>query len=414
MTNNNFQGTSFEDLFRSNMALNVDWKPHASNKASAIDVVDFFSGCGGMSLGFSALSQNEPIFNLLGAVDINPTALESYKKNFRTKTLHSDIGKLCNAKGVRYLKEYFGIEDKKSRPLVVIGCAPCQGFTSHRKKSWHIEDDRNTLIGAFSDIAVELDPDYIVMENVPEILGKKYWQHYQEAREVFESQDYNVVQTIYNSAQFGVPQARFRAVVIASKSDFEMPPPVFGEDEFITVRDAISDLPEVAPGQVCKNDPFHRSAKHKQSTIDTISAVAKNGGSRPSGIGPESLDKFSGYYDVYGRLFWDKPAITLTQYARNPASGRYSHPEQNRGLTIREAARLQSFPDAYEFVGSLDKCFKQLGESVPPLLSLAIAQQIAITELDIQLDSSQRQAKIIDSPVTSSFSSLIASLKRVR
>ena len=91
------------------------------------------------------------------------------------------------------------------------------------------------------------------------------------------------------------------------------------------------------------------------------------------------MDKVNGFSDVYGRLSWDKPAITITQYARNPASGRYSHPEQDRGLTIREAARLQSFPDGYLWNGSLGENFKQIGEAVPPLLALAIATQIALT-----------------------------------
>ena len=103
------------------------------------------------------------------------------------------------------------------------------------------------------------------------------------------------------------------------------------------------------------------------------------GGSRPDGVGPKCLDKIKGFYDVYGRLSWDKPSITITQYARNPASGRFSHPEQDRALTIREAARLQSFPDGYQWEGALGENFKQIGEAVPPLLSLAIATQIALS-----------------------------------
>ena len=109
-----------------------------------------------------------------------------------------------------------------------------------------------------------------------------------------------------------------------------------------------------------------------------IAAVPRDGGNRPAGIGPKCLDKIKGFYDVYGRLSWNKPSITITQYARNPASGRFSHPEQNRGLTIREAARLQSFPDGFVWEGSLGEKFKQIGEAVPPLLALAIATKIAI------------------------------------
>lgn len=242
------------------------------------------------------------------------------------------------------------------------------------------------------------------MENVPEILGKKYWDHYDEARKILEENGYTVKQTIYNSASFGVPQARFRAIIIASKIEFELPIPLLEKEQFITVRDAISDLPKVAAGEVSLNDKFHRSAKHKSSTIETISQVPKDGGNRPSGIGPKCLDKVKGFSDVYGRLYWDKPSITLTQYSRNPASGRFTHPEQNRGLTIREAARIQSFPDSYDFQGSLDHCFKQIGESVPPLLSIAIASQI-IRALSNEIKTNDCRVESITSPVRSSYTS---------
>ena len=133
------------------------------------------------------------------------------------------------------------------------------------------------------------------------------------------------------------------------------------------------------PGKADPKDALHRCSAHKQSTIEVIASVPHDGGSRPVGVGPQCLDKVKGFYDVYGRLSWDKPSITITQYARNPASGRFSHPEQDRGLTIREAARLQSFPDGYKWHGSLGENFKQIGEAVPPLLSLAMASQIAVT-----------------------------------
>jgi DNA (cytosine-5)-methyltransferase 1 len=203
-------------------------------------------------------------------------------------------------------------------------------------------------------------------------------QHYQEAKEILESNGYKIQQTIFNSATFGVPQARYRAVIVASKTNFSLPPEMLLSSEFATVKDAIGDLPKINPGEISNTDSYHRCASHKKSTIETISKVPKNGGSRPKGVGPKCLDKVNGFSDVYGRLTWEKPSITITQYSRNPASGRFTHPIQNRGLTIREAARIQSFPDGFEFEGSLDECFKQIGEAVPPLLSLAIATQIAI------------------------------------
>ena len=170
------------------------------------------------------------------------------------------------------------------------------------------------------------------------------------------------------------------SIIILKYKKFVLPDELLTEENYTTVRDAIADLPRVdARHQTTVIDKYHRCSTHKQSTVDVIAQVPHDGGSRPKGVGPKCLDKVNGFSDVYGRLSWDKPAITITQYARNPASGRYSHPEQDRGLTIREAARLQSFPDGYLWNGSLGENFKQIGEAVPPLLALAIATQIALT-----------------------------------
>jgi DNA (cytosine-5)-methyltransferase 1 len=379
-----FAGSSFDDhdkfreLFNQGVKLLKHWKPKKTNTEGDIDVIDFFSGCGGMSLGFAALSQKSYLFNIIGGVDINPVALKSFEKNFKVKTLLKDIQEIYLNHEQKQILEYFGVDDKRKKPLVVIGCAPCQGFSAHRKKNWHKDDERNTLIGAFAEVVVSLDPDYIVMENVPEILGERYLKHYQEAKAILETKGYKISQAVYNSASFGVPQARHRAVIVASKTNFSLPCELLSPNEFFTVKDAIGELPRVKAGEISKDDCYHRSASHKKNTIEIISKVPKNGGSRPKGVGPKCLDNVKGFYDVYGRLSWEKPAITITQYSRNPASGRFTHPIQNRGLTIREAARLQSFPDGFEFQGTLDECFKQIGEAVPPLLSLAIAAQIAI------------------------------------
>jgi DNA (cytosine-5)-methyltransferase 1 len=403
------KSVSFTTLFELSLKNLRSWNPKTKNEEGLIDVIDFFSGCGGMSLGFAALSQKKNIFDLKGGIDINETALKSYSKNFNSPTINNDIRELCSAEGVEFIKDRFGI-GKLNKPLVIIGCAPCQGFTAHRKKNWHKEDERNTLVGTFADLASRFDPDFIIMENVPEILGKKYWSHYEEAREILTKKGYNIKQTIYNSAAFGVPQARNRAVVIASKNEFSLPLPVLQPDEYTTVREAIGELPNVQAGEICQMDKYHRSAKHKKTTIDTISKVPRDGGSRPVGVGPKCLDKVKGFYDVYGRLAWDKPSITLTQYSRNPASGRFTHPEQNRGLTIREAARLQSFPDDFYFHGSLDSCFKQIGEAVPPALAVAIATQVLL-EISRLNNEKEGVVESITEPISSSYYSGFSSLR---
>jgi DNA (cytosine-5)-methyltransferase 1 len=368
--------SEFRSIFEAGSRMLEKWGQDAYESCANVDVLDFFCCAGGMSLGFAVLKN---YFKVIGGIDINPISLAAYQDNYHVPTLQADISKL--GEDIKKIQNTFNVSADHKNPLVIIGCAPCQGFSAHRKRHYDKpEDSRNTLIGEFAAIAVKFNPDYVVMENVPEILTGKYKHHYQEAKAVFESYSYRIVQKIYNAAGFGVPQARTRAIIVATKSDsFELPVELLSEKEYKTVRDAIGDLPPVMPGMADPKDALHRCSAHKQSTIEVIASVPHNGGSRPEGVGPQCLDKVKGFYDVYGRLSWDKPSITITQYARNPASGRFSHPEQNRGLTIREAARLQSFPDGYKWHGSLGENFKQIGEAVPPLLSLAIASQIAVT-----------------------------------
>lgn len=368
----------FPALFERGRDALYQWSPLVeSNGEAPIDVLDFFCGAGGMSLGFAAQRQ---FYRVIGGVDINKIALSTYSTNFACPVYNADITTI--EKSLQAFRKVFGIPIKKKKPLVIIGCAPCQGFSTHRKRySEKPEDVRNTLIGYFADIAIALNPDYVVMENVPDILEGKYKNHYEEAKSIFMEKGYSINQTIYNAAGFGVPQSRYRAIVVASKkTSFQLPEELLVPSSYVTVRDAIGCLPPVFAGQVDDKDSYHRCSNHRASTLAVINQIDKDGGSRPKGVGPECLDRVKGFSDVYGRLWWDKPAVTITQYARNPASGRYVHPEQNRGLTIREAARLQSFPDGFIFNGSLTDCFKQIGEAVPPLLSVAIATQILINE----------------------------------
>lgn len=383
-----------------------DWKPVKHEfSPKYYQVIDFFSGCGGMTLGFEAVSKVIPFFKTIGGCDINPDASKSYEKNFGVPGIVQDVTKLIDKnelnKFLIKLPEY-----KKNKPLIVIGCPPCQGFTSHRKKNWSLKDNRNNLVGIFAEVAVKLNPEVIVMENVPEMLSKKYWEYFQNARDIFKKSGYIVHQQIYNAASFGVPQERYRALVIAMKKDFILPESILSKKQYITVKQAIDSLPPIKAGEVYVRDAYHYCAKHKPSTIEVIKAVPKDGGNRPKGIGPKCLDKVKGYTDVYGRLSWNKPSITITQYARNPASGRYTHPEQDRGLTIREAALLQSFPYAFEFFGSFDSIFKQIGEAVPPKLASAVAASVLI-EILSQTPTNEEKANqqfYVMEPLNNSYS----------
>jgi DNA (cytosine-5)-methyltransferase 1 len=388
------------------------WSPspeQASSKAS-YQVLDFFSGCGGMSLGFAALNKVIPSFRIVGGVDINATSLATFESNYGAPGIVTDVRSLTKRKNLDSLLEKFPSYEK-NKPTILIGCAPCQGFSSHSKKNWDKKEDaRNTLIGAFAKVATMISPECIVMENVPELLSKKYWNEFEAAKNIFEENGYIVKQAIYNCAEFGVPQERFRAIIIAMKKDFSLPESFIERTNFSTVKDAIGDLPPVEAGVYDPTDKMHRSAGHSDSTLETIKKIPLNGGSRPQGVGPKCLDKIKGFSDVYGRLTWDKPSITITHYARNPASGRFVHPTQTRGLTARESARLQSFPDGFKFEGKFDDIFRQIGEAVPPRFSTCIAASLFL-ELVLKNKSQVESDNLITAPVSNSYSSVIAGIK---
>lgn len=400
----------------SNALANLECVHNVSDSENFIQVVDFFSGAGGTSLGFAAINEVIPVFKFLGGCDINKESAASYSENFHTPLLNESV--LDVAKDKESIEKFFEkIGYQKDKPLILIGCAPCQGFTSHRKKRWNEEDDdRNDLSVAFSKIVETMQPDVFVMENVPEFLSGKYEKYFLKSKSIFENSGYIVKQNIYNSAAFGVPQERFRAIIIGMKKDFLLPEEILNVGEYKTVRDAIGNLKPLKSGEKDPDDYMHKSVAHKASTLEVIRQVPLDGGSRPLGVGPACLTKIKGFSDVYGRLRWDKPAITITHYARNPASGRFVHPEQDRGLTAREASLLQSFPLKFKFEGKSDDIYRQIGEAVPPLFSCGVATDVLIELLADpptleQLESSKPS---IETPVSNSYSSVIAGIKQSR
>lgn len=197
------------------------------------------------------------------------------------------------------------------------------------------------------------------------------------------------------------------------KKNFLLPEGYLEPSDYRTVREAIGGLNPVHAGVADPGDPMHKSAAHKKSTIEVLKQVPHDGGNRPAGVGPACLDRTKGFSDTYGRLYWDRPSITITHYARNPASGRYTHPVQDRGLTAREAALLQSFPIGFEFMGKSDDIYRQIGEAVPPLFATGIASNILIEMMSSEPTSKELEnsPKSIEEPVSSSYSSVIAGIK---
>lgn len=399
---NNRPGISGEDVLEQ-----IDYK-HIKKDIpdSEYDFVDFFCGAGGMSYGFHKMADLTGRFRWAGAVDIDKHAIDTYEHNYGHKPENINLGEASfdEIKGSLHLKE--------GNKLILIGCAPCQGFSSHRKKDHRGSDKRNTLVGKFAEIAVQLNPEMIIMENVPDLLAKKHWHHYQAFKDTVEAAGYHIAVKILGMADYGTPQSRFRTVLIAAK-DFipTLPEPVFKPEQYRTVRDAIGDLPPLKAGGKDPADPMHMTSRHRKETIEILKQVPKDGGNRPQGVGPECLDKVAGFYDVYGRLAWDKTAVTITARCRTPSCGRYVHPEQDRGLSVREAALLQGFPRDFYFEGPFDDKYKQIGNAVSPIFSTRLAGHV-LTMLAGKNHSDKDEA--IQEPTFGSYSGMIAHARQKR
>ena len=368
------------------------------------DFVDFFCGAGGMSYGFHKMAELTGRLRWAGAIDIDKHAIDTYEHNYghRPQNLNlgeADISEIRNA-----------LDLKDGNELILIGCAPCQGFSSHRKKDHRGPDFRNTLVGRFAEIAVELNPKMIIMENVPDLLAKKHWHHYQAFKDTVEAAGYHIAVKILGMADYGTPQSRFRTVLIAAR-DFipTLPEPVLSPDQYRTVRDAIGTLPPLKAGGKDPDDPMHITSRHRKETIEILKQVPKDGGNSPQGVGPECLDRVAGFYDVYGRLAWDKTAVTITARCRTPSCGRFVHPEQDRGLSVREAALLQGFPKDFYFEGPFDDKYKQIGNAVSPIFSTRLAGHV-LSMLAGKNHGEKDEA--INEPTFGSYSGMIAHVRQ--
>ena len=351
-----------------------------------IGVVDFFCGAGGVSIGLRTAKTAQ--FEIIEGLDNDPHCAATYRTMVGAQCDTIDILDLADdtAKLEAKIKSW---DLNRFDKTLLVGCSPCQGFSAHRK-SVVGDDPRRNLFQAFCRIAAAVRPDAIFMENVPDLFSKGHWTHFRAGRDQLVAAGYQVRSGIYNFAGFGLPQERFRAVVMAFRDAFELPAAPLTPDRYRTVRDAIGDLTPLRSGERDPRDPMHAASAHRESTLAILRAVPKNGGNRPVGIGPKCLDRtresHGGYTDVYGRLAWDRPSVTITARCRTPSCGRFTHPEQDRGLTTREAALLQGFPANFCFTGPFDDGFKQVGNAVSPLVGTAMGEFIAARLRALPLD----------------------------
>jgi len=346
-------------------------------------LIDLFSGAGGTGLGSKAAG-----FRILAAVEVNSNAAKTYEHNLNVTVEQTDIREL-NATGFR---EKLGLE--KGHLDVLVGCPPCQGFTRMRNKNG-ATDDRNDLVLRYLDYVREFWPRFAVFENVPGLVRSKHGKEfYKKLCDGLRELNYELVEHIVDAADYGVPQHRRRIIVVAGR-DHETPP--FPEathgnpgsrkvkkgiqKPWLTVRKTISDFPAVAAGKdgsAGGNYPNHIASQMGEKVLSFIKKVPKNGGSRtdvPKRYWLPCHLKHTGHKDVYGRISWNEPSNTITSGCTNVSRGRFVHPSQNRGLTSREAAALQSFPDSYIFYGK--DIPAQIGNAVPPQLAFMIMNELS-------------------------------------
>jgi DNA (cytosine-5)-methyltransferase 1 len=329
-----------------------------------------------MTRGFVQTGRFVPVF----AVEMDRDAAETYAENFGVD--HVVAGK---------------IEDVARFPDadVVIGGPPCQGFSPLNRDGVGLE--RRALWREYLRALDEVEPDAFVMENVPELLVSP---EYMEFKGLAEQRGFRVDGAILNAADYGVPQRRRRAIVIGSR--LGVPPwpqqthsdpdvPVLGTEPWRTFGEAVRGLPQTPNG---KN--WHNPRNPRPASVRRYKAVPRNGGNRfqmqanldRAGLGdlvPACWrNKPTGTTDVFGRLWWDKPAYTIRTEFYKPEKGRYLHPFAHRPITVREAARCMSFPDDFVFLEaqSMTSVARQIGNAVPPLLAQRIGQSLA-AELDV-------------------------------
>lgn len=337
--------------------------------------IDFFCGCGGMTAGLKKAG----VEVLLG-IDNDPLCSETYERNNGVPFECADIKSIPRERIAKVL------EKKGRRPVIFAGCAPCQPFSKIRKSGVKKHPDTN-LLNVFLRFVLEFEPEYVLCENVPRMessgQGKRVLYKFLAN---LVAHGYRVDFGVVNAMDFGVPQNRWRLVIMASRvKDFVGIPegPTVGSPP--TVRDAIGNYPPLRAGEKRDDVPNHWAAKLEPKNLERIRAVPKDGGDLRSvgaRLRPASRRAFrkyghGGFFDVYGRMRWDAPAPTLTTRCNSYSNGRYGHPEQDRAISIREAAALQTFPDSYVFhVKAVNDAAKLVGNAVPVDLAYHLAKAI--------------------------------------
>ena len=388
-------------------------KPTRSPPSGCLRVLDLFCGAGGLSFGLELTGR----FTTVAAVDLLPDRVATFRRNHPHATcVVGDIRELSG-------KDFVSIARKVD---LIVGGPPCQGFSSIRPFRKLTEGDkRNTLIEHFLLSVAAIEPRWFVFENVVGVVTHQQGRLLRSLLREFASFGYSTSWRIVNTAHYGVPQSRERLVIVGNRigTKFSWPLPRFRHDHksmagkrlevirtdpllsshlprALTLMDAISDLPDVESGQSsmsykiepkngfqkwarlgCQQLTLHEATCHSARMLEIIRHSSANISAIPTHL------ITSGYSSCYSRLDAHHPSTTLTVNFVHPASNRCIHPLQDRALTPREGARIQSFPDWYLFSGNRAQVVKQIGNAVPPLLAKVLGESIASADVRAMVDN---------------------------
>lgn len=345
--------------------------------------IDIFSGAGGLSLGAEMAG-----IKIRYAIEINQSAAATFKLNHpNAKVLNQDIKKIS-------LKSF---EDNIKEVFIIIGGPPCQGFSLSNTRTRNMDNPNNMLFKQFVRLVEEINPKWFLFENVWGITNINKGDVMRTIQLCFEKIGYKVFPKVLKASDFGVPQNRERFFMVGNRLgiDFQFPKPFTSPK--ISVWDAISDLPELSNGELLdigeytvsidraseyqklmraksKNPQQNYVSRNNDLVIKRYSHIPQGGNweNIPDDLMTNYADKARCHSGIYRRLKADQPSVVISNYRKSMLI----HPKQDRGLSVREAARIQSFPDNFIFKGPLSHIQQQIGNAVPPLLAKAVIKQI--------------------------------------
>ncbi len=332
--------------------------------------IDLFCGVGGLTYGLQRAG-----INVVAGIDLDPTCEFPFTQNNKAAFIRKDIKDVAGDELLRlYPKRGFRL---------LAGCAPCRPFSQFRRGANGRKHKDWGLLGEFSRLVMETQPDLVTMENVPDLASKVVFKTFVRK---LHAAGYDVDARSVYCPTIGIPQHRRRLVLVASRmGPISVPPGNYEPEEYVTVRGAIGNLPKLIAGQTDSRDALHRARRVSQKNLERLRASRPGGTWKdwPKELRSRCHRKKSGasYQSVYARMRWDAPSPTITTQAYNFGTGRFGHPDQDRSITLREAAILQTFPRRYRFVSPGEPIFlapigRLIGNAVPPLLGFHIGREL--------------------------------------